>query len=62
MIAELMLALKGDDKVSKVIAGNAGYILVVGAEEVGKIAHTLPNPADCLWAFAFSPGISFVSY
>ena len=62
MIAEFVLALESNNKSPQVVAGNAGYILALRAEEVDKVASTIGNPADGLWALPLSPSISFVSY
>ena len=62
MIAEFRLVLKHDNKPPQILTSNAGYILAIGAKEVSKVADTIGNPIDGLWALALSPGISLVSY
>lgn len=61
-MAEFVSILKGDDKMAQVIATDAGYILLLGAEELTKVAHARGYPAHCLWTLALSCGVGLISH
>jgi hypothetical protein len=39
MITEFLFALESDNEAAQVMTGNAGYVLLVRIQEIGKIAR-----------------------
>jgi len=62
MITEFLFALEGNNEATEVMTGNAGYVLLVRTQEIGKIAHAGGNPGDRLGALALSPAIGLIGY
>ncbi len=62
MIGELRFILEGNNEPAQVVTCDSTDILLLGAQELGQVAHAGRDPADGLRAFSLGSGIGSVGY